>query len=472
MNRYELKSIVLVLLIVGAVIFNVSNAKAQELPIDSQVIVQTIPSFPLEPLLSTFSGLLLDSIIEYDAFLIAFPDSIPIQLVLDDLLSQIGIVFAQPNYQISIIDPTQISQSFPDQEAPSFLPNQQPTRFYGQPARYTIKGDSAALLATGANVTVAIIDDGIRPDHPLFANRILATGYDFVSDDTDPSEESGLLFGHGTFISGLVSLVAPNCNLLPIRAFDGNGFGTTFTAAEAINWAASHGADVINMSFTQQTPSDLLQLAVQNALDSGLVLIAASGNDSSSVTTYPGAYDAVITVGAIDSLELLADFSNFGTQLDLVAPGIWVYSALAGTYQWGWWSGTSFSAPLVAGIAALVRERNSDLTGSFMSTHLHNAARDSLAWGMLFPPDTLYGFGAADAFLSVLAVVRGDVDGAPSIDIGDITQMINYLFQGGTLTTQIPGQSDTNCDGTTDIGDLTQLIDFLFISLQPIPLCY
>jgi subtilisin family serine protease len=165
--------------------------------------------------------------------------------------------------------------------------------------------------------------------------------------------EVPLYFGHGTMVAGLVRLAAPGAAIMPLRVFDAAGEGHVFDIVRAIYHAVDHGADVINMSFSVRRSSSALRQAVQYARHRGVVMVAAAGNQGDSSLIYPAAYTDVIAVAALQGEELSA-FSNYGNNIvDLAAPGSGVVSAFpGGLYGAGW--GTSFSAPLVAGTAALL----------------------------------------------------------------------------------------------------------------------
>jgi subtilisin family serine protease len=165
---------------------------------------------------------------------------------------------------------------------------------------------------------------------------------------------AGSFFGHGTVVAGLLHLVAPEADLVPIRAFDAGGNSSLFLTTAGVYAAVAQGADVINMSFSIGTGSMAFRRALNFATSRGVALVASAGNsamDASNV--FPAAYPAVAAVGATDFEDRIAEFSNFGKVIDLVAPGKNVVS----TYPGGLYataSGTSFSAPMVSGAIAVL----------------------------------------------------------------------------------------------------------------------
>ncbi|MBI5667897.1 MAG: S8 family serine peptidase [Chloroflexi bacterium] len=221
----------------------------------------------------------------------------------------------------------------------------------------------AAVTSASPSVIVAIVDSGICADHPDLAGRILP-GYDFVDRDGQPQDA----LGHGCGVAGIVAAnasngegiagIAPNVQVLPLRALDSRGIGTYSNVAAAIVYAADHGAAVINLSLGGTTPSELLQNAVDYAIAKGALVIAAAGNTGGAVL-YPAAYAPVIAVASVDSSLQRSRFSSYGPEIDLFAPG---ENILTTSHDGGYqpMTGTSFAAPQAAGIAALelARGRN------------------------------------------------------------------------------------------------------------------
>jgi subtilisin family serine protease len=227
---------------------------------------------------------------------------------------------------------------------------------------------------TGAGVLVAVIDTGVDPSHPALAGALI-TGYDFVHNTVGGSElvdlsadqiadlsqsNTSILdggpksFGHGTMTAGLVHLVAPNAKIMPLKAFTADGGSDLYNILRAIRYAVDHGANVISMSFEITQSSPALQNAIQYALSKNVTIVAASGNDGQQILVYPAAYNSVIGVGSTSNQDGKSSFTNFGTNAVYVAaPGEGVITTFpGGHYAAGW--GTSFSAPMVAGEAAII----------------------------------------------------------------------------------------------------------------------
>ncbi|MCL4863502.1 MAG: S8 family serine peptidase [Caldilineaceae bacterium] len=232
------------------------------------------------------------------------------------------------------------------------------TGYINQAAIEQINLAAALTHTSGAGVQVAILDTGVDLDHPAFAGRLLA-GWDMVADDPLPQDEgSGLGWGHGTHVAGIIARVAPESKLIPLRVLDANGLGNTFTLAYAIEWATEQGADVINLSLGAEADSQVLRTAVQYALDRGVTIVAAGGNRGTNQRQFPAAYPGVIGVTAVDEANRKADFANYGAAwVDLAAPGVGITSTFVGPDGSGYasWSGTSMATAFVSGAAALAR---------------------------------------------------------------------------------------------------------------------
>lgn len=165
---------------------------------------------------------------------------------------------------------------------------------------------------------------------------------------------AGAGLNHGTFTAGVIAATAPDAQIMPLRAFNDEGQTDLFTLAKAIWYAVDNGADVINMSWGTDTDSDVIRSAIEHAASEGVILVASAGNMNSDFAFYPAAYEEVVAVAATDDLDHKASFSSYGEHVFVSAPGVNIISAYPrGTY--GVKSGTSFSAPMVAGQAALMK---------------------------------------------------------------------------------------------------------------------
>jgi subtilisin family serine protease len=273
----------------------------------------------------------------------------------------------------------------------------------GDPAQYALaklRLPEAHTLARGVDVIVAVIDSGIDVKHPELANSIAA------SFDALGSKEGPHL--HGTGIAGaIVSHArlmgsAPAAKILAIRAFGAAPSGaesTSFVVLRSLDYAATHDASIVNMSFAG--PKDaLIERGIAAAAAKGIVMVAASGNaGAKSPPLYPAANPNVIAVSATDAQDRLFTASNRGKYVALSAPGVDIFLP-APDEKYQMTSGTSFSAAYVSGLAALMLERNPALKPDEVRAILMKTARDLGAPGR----DDLFGAGEADAFAAVSAV--------------------------------------------------------------------
>ncbi|SFI77603.1 S8 family serine peptidase [Bradyrhizobium sp. Gha] len=273
----------------------------------------------------------------------------------------------------------------------------------GDPAQYALSKlrlPQAHTLVHGANVTVAVIDSGIDAKHPELANSITD-----VFDALGSGEGAHI---HGTGIAGAIVAhaklmgSAPEARIIAIRAFGGTAGGaesSSYVILRSLNYAAEHGAQIVNMSFAG--PKDaVIERAIAASAERGLVLIAAAGNaGAKSPPLYPAANPNVIAVSATDQQDKLFTASNRGNYVALAAPGVDIFlPAPDGKYQIT--SGTSFSAAYVSGVAALLLERNYALKPEALRMTLAKTARDLGSPGR----DDLYGDGEPDAFAAVMAI--------------------------------------------------------------------
>ena len=252
-----------------------------------------------------------------------------------------------------------------------------------QDAMSQISAAAAQAYGTGAGIVVAVIDTGIR-DHWYMRNNVASNGYDYIDLDSDPTDDyngvdddlDGLVdegWSHGTHVAGIVTLVAPDVTIMPIRVQDADGGGWSFLMAEAIQYATDNGADVINLSLGTTCPSDVLDWAVDYAETHGVVIAAAAGNEDNAAIHFPARNGYSLAVAAVDNQDVRASFSNYGTEVDISAPGVNIYSTY-GDGEFAWWSGTSQATPMIAGGAALLLSADPTLTAIQVGTKLTTGA--------------------------------------------------------------------------------------------------
>lgn len=212
-----------------------------------------------------------------------------------------------------------------------------------------IRAPDAWSISTGAGVIVAVIDTGIE----LSAGLNTVPGYDFIDRDNDPSEVlGGQVSGHGTAVASLIQSVAPDAQIMPIRAFDQNGYSAAFQLAEAIDYARQHGARVINMSFSFNQEIKLVNNVIDYAYGQGITQVAAAGNEASGQARFPATKSEVVSIAAVDRNDIKASFSNWGN-VQASAPGVDL-EVDSSSSSCSVVSGTSFAAALASGEAALL----------------------------------------------------------------------------------------------------------------------
>lgn len=251
------------------------------------------------------------------------------------------------------------------------------------------------------DVVVAVIDTGVDLEHTDLAGQFVE-GYNVVDKEKQPLDD----VGHGTHVAGIIAALVNNGEgvagvswynkIMPIKALDGTGSGTTYAVAEGIIWAADHGAKVINMSLGNYADSQFLHDAVRYAYDRDVVLVAASGNDNTERPGYPAAYPEVLAVAATDSDLKRAEYSNFGDYIDIAAPGTNIASTFPGN-QYAALSGTSMASPHAAAMAGLIRSLNPELSNEEVMDAMINQAVDLGAKGK----DKYYGHGQIDIYQSL-----------------------------------------------------------------------
>jgi thermitase len=214
-------------------------------------------------------------------------------------------------------------------------------------------------------VLVAVLDTGIDKNHEELCGRVIDEA-NFV-DGTNNDD----IHGHGTFIAGIIAAdnnkvgiegVAPESRLVSVKVADDKGRFRQSDLVDGIIWAVDNGAQVINISVEMREATPGLQEAVDYAWRKGAIVVAAAGNDGSSNPVYPAACENIIAVTAIRENGHLAPLANYGTWIDVAAPGFDIYSTLPGN-KYGYEHGTSFAAAYVSGLSALLFPLVTDING-------------------------------------------------------------------------------------------------------------
>ena len=374
--------------------------------------------------------------------------------VISELRNRADVAYAEPNY-------IRRQQMSPSDE---FFDRQWHYPLIHLPEAWdTTTGDS--------DVIVAVVDTGVLFDHPDLSGRLTATGFDFVSDpasaldgdgiDPDPSDAGaqnpGTSIFHGSHVAGTIAAQTDNgigvagagwsTRIMPVRALGKGGIGANYDIAQAVLYAAglenvsktfpSQRADIINLSLSGTNYSFLEQDIYDAVRAEGVIVVAAGGNNASSQPVYPAAYDGVLAVSGVDINEQQAHYSNFGSYIDLAAPGGDISVDLNGdgngdgvlstaasvdlignlSYGYSYLEGTSMAAAHASGVIALMKAVNPTLTPDVLDELLVSG---SITQDLGGPGrDDLYGYGLIDAQKAVLAAAPALLTVSPaSLDFG------------------------------------------------------
>jgi subtilisin family serine protease len=389
---------------------------AQQAAADTRVIVRnTLGSFAMNLTCSLLGCKVQRGLGDPNAqlFLITVPSVLNPVTFLVKLVLQPGIAGVEIDQQGGVMEASAGA-------VPSALTDNAPYNYYGttvkhgyvfQPATSIVRlGDTQTKWGTTGAGTVAVIDTGVDPDHPVL-KAVLVGGYDFtrnvsganekgdvtqstvaVLDNAQPGyvnqstvavldqstvavldDQKYIAFGHGTMTSGVIHLVAPSAKIMPLKAFNADGSGYVSDVMRAIYYAQKNGATVINMSFSFPTYSPELKNAINFVSSRGVVCVASAGNDGSPALVYPASLPNVMGIASTTNFDALSKFSNYGSgDVWVGAPGEGIVTTYPyGTYAAVW--GTSFSAPFVSGTAALLDGVSASSNQATSSSSVSNA---------------------------------------------------------------------------------------------------
>ncbi len=271
-----------------------------------------------------------------------------------------------------------------------------------------------------SGVTVAVLDTGVDYTHPDLVGRVIK-GPDYIDKDYDPKD----MHGHGTHVAGIIAAglnnheggsgLAPDVKIMAIRVLDENGGGSLFNIAKGLAYAANHGAKVINLSLGSPSGGGVMKTLANYiagyAEAKGSLIIAAAGNAGGEIG-YPAAASRFMAVGAVNEEKYLASFSNWGKELDVVAPGVNILStfptypvttnALGLPQNYATLNGTSMATPMVSALAAIIWSQNPYLTPAEVRQKIESSATDLGAIGV----DERYGHGLINPLQALAAAAQ------------------------------------------------------------------
>jgi hypothetical protein len=371
-------------------------------------------------------------------------------------------ITAEVNHPRHILPITPTAELFrtPYATRPEDLPNKPDFWHVGQVGADIVH--HMGITGTTALI-VGVVDTGIYASHPMLAHSVLS-GFDFVHNDTEPDD----IVGHGTHVAGIVHSICPRCSILPVKVLDEDG-GDDYTIARGIRYARQRGARIIQLSLGGPAPSTTMCQAVRDVEAQGAQVVIAAGNSAGNDTISIG-YPALcspdsLVVSATDRYDIPAWFSNYGSAIDLAAPGLSVWSTVPPGIFYNSEglipaSGTSMAAPQVSGAAALLWSANPTWTAAQIRDRLILTARNISALPGIddkYGPrlDVAQAFGLRsrpivvgltvdkpwtpsqgsdqDRTVQVRAHVRGDAISTVRLEVtlNDVTQKITMAQQSG-----------------------------------------
>ncbi len=409
MRITKIRQMLLVLAVVVLGCFAPSPASAQ-----SQFIVRT-PAAIVQAVADSHGLTIVGQVTGKDIFLLQAAAAADPVAKLNDLHNDVNVAEAEQDGKVFIpesLQGAQLTQStatildaLKTKTLQLYFGSQVWTVYVNQTAATLIRiSDTQSTYGLSGTGTVAVIDTGIDPRHSVLASS-LVSGFDFTSNppaagfasdwaDLDQSTATILdqstatildatnsvvqlnqstatildqstatildttkvpkSFGHGTMVAGVIHLVAPSAKLMPLKAFKADGSSDVFNILKAIYYAAQNGATVINMSFSLDGMSQEFARAVDFAVKNGVTCVGSAGNSGKEILVYPAALRSVVGVASTSNTDIRSTFSNYGMSLVLMAaPGEGIITTYPGNHYAGAW-GTSFSAPFLAGAAAVL----------------------------------------------------------------------------------------------------------------------
>ena len=366
--------------VLGVAVLFAGVAVADEIdePISGEAIVELVPGTDIAAFNAQYGTTTIDSIPGRPIYLLQLPTTMT-----DDQFEL--LVAGDPAV---VEEEINFSGSDPGGDTRSFYGSTTSAAYQAQTQGSSLRLNEAQQLSMGSGIVVAILDTGVDSTHPVLASSMLP-GWNFVTNSTDTSDvargtdsnANGLpdeLVGHGTFIAGIVHLVAPNSQILPVTVLDSDGRATSFRVAKGIYYAIDHQADVINLSMGSSASTMVMSDAIEEARQHWITVVAAGGNYGNSAPVpeqFPAAMESnrTIAVAATDWTGVRAPFSSYGDYMTISAPGVDVIGTFpGGTFEIA--EGTSFSTAWTTGAVALLKTIGWDTSPSKIAENIENSA--------------------------------------------------------------------------------------------------
>jgi len=499
----ELIALVIIFLLLS---LSTSFAERGQAPFkDSEIICKMMPGVSIDVINSDYGTTIKKTQAQTGCYLLEVPEGTDAEALAAEIDARPDVLFCHVNFYLTAPEPYQRSQPFIDVQAVGDI--------VLQDAVVTLAVPEAQEISDGEGVNIAIIDAGADFSHPYLATGTgdVISAWDYVDDDpTAFDEPGGPATGHGTFIAGLYKLVVPGSDLYIFRVLDTLGGGDGYNIADAILQAIDDSCRVINLSLGMIGMHDAIDEALKLAKRSNVTVVAAAGNDSTDmnlVFPFPAERTYCLAVAALDSNLIKADFSNYGVKVDVCAPGTQIYGPYPDNL-YAWWDGTSFAAPFVGGLAAMIYSSypevswdvvNAAITGSAIGVDSLNPGLEDLLGEGLIDLSSALGFvggfnplgtdcngNMIDDMIDLFNGELNDIDGDGFPDdcieytCGDLNQdgivnlldiifYIDYKFKDGPEFYPL-GAGDVNDDNDLNLLDILYLIQYKFEDGPP-PAC-
>ncbi|RNC81839.1 MAG: hypothetical protein ED559_08665 [Phycisphaera sp.] len=373
LTRHTLNATVLIALA------GIAHADPNDEPVSGQIIAELVPGASVNTFNGRYGTSTLDSIASRNIYLLSLPEGMTRDEFEILTFGDLDLDHFELNF----------SATDPGGDTRSFYGGRSTNDYRGQAAASALNLPQAHSISTGSGVTVAVIDTGVDADHVALVSN-LVQGWNFVTNtgqtddvprgvDSSGNGNPDEFVGHGTMIAGMIHLVAPDAQIMPIVALDSDGRTTSFTVAKAIYYAIDKRVNVINLSLGTSAPDEdvlVLRDAVDEARRHWITVVASAGNlGHTGNDQYPAAFqeNRSLAVGACDWQDQVADFTNIGDHVIVTAPGIdTIGTFVDGGYQIG--EGTSFSTAWVSGTAALINAVGWDHSPRKVARHIERSA--------------------------------------------------------------------------------------------------